>query len=181
MTEFTINSSVNKTTGFAPFELIYGHLPQMVTSIPSSEFIGVQDFTQKDLDNLQSAHDAILMNRIRQVIQANKHRLPDPPLEVGNLIYLSTKDLNLPRDEQRSSLPYLLVHMKFSRLMRIPLIIPLNSLQSWKNGESSQSSTFHGSHPMSLMMNHYFLGKWPRHTMILERIQKKSSRSMKMK
>ena len=98
MTEFAINSSVNKTTGFAPFELIYGHLPQMVTFIPPSEFTGVQDFTQKALDNLQSAHDTILINRVRQAIQANKHRSPDLLLKVGDLVYLSTKDLNLPKE-----------------------------------------------------------------------------------
>ena len=27
MVEFTINSSVNATTGYAPFELIYGYMP----------------------------------------------------------------------------------------------------------------------------------------------------------
>ena len=97
MTEFAINSSVSKTTGFAPFELIYGYMPQMVTKVPSSEFSGVQEFAQKALDNLQVTHDAILMSRIRQAIQANKHRSPDPVLKVGDLTYLSTKDLNLPK------------------------------------------------------------------------------------
>ncbi len=97
MTEFTINSSVNRTTGFAPFELVYGYMLQMMTNISSSEFSGVQDFTEMALDNLQSAHDAILMNHIRQVIQVNKHRSPDLTLKVGNLAYLSTKDLNLPK------------------------------------------------------------------------------------
>jgi len=105
MTEFVINSSVNKTTGFAPFELIYGHLPQMVTFIPPSEFTGVQDFAQKALDNLQSAHDAILINRVRQAIQVNKHRSPDLLLKVGDLIYLSTKDLNLPKGQTKKLTP----------------------------------------------------------------------------
>src|SRR5258708_21912227 len=105
MTEFAINSSVNKTTGFAPFELIYRHLLQMVMFIPSSEFTGVQDFAQKALDNLQSAHDVILMNHVRQVIQVNKHRLPDLLLKVGDLIYLSTKDLNLPKGQAKKLTP----------------------------------------------------------------------------
>ena len=97
MTEFAINSSVNRTTGFAPFELVYRYMPQMMMNVPSSEFSGVQDFAEMALDNLQSAHNAILMNRVRQAIQANKHRLPDPTLKVGDLAYLSTKDLNLPK------------------------------------------------------------------------------------
>src|SRR5258708_29481874 len=97
MTKFAINSSVSKTTGFAPFELVYGYMPQMVMKLPSSEFSGVQEFAQRALDNLQIAHDVILMNHIRQAIQANKHRLSDPMLKVGDLAYLSTKDLNLPK------------------------------------------------------------------------------------
>src|SRR5260221_13875021 len=105
MTEFAINSSVNRTTGFAPFELVYGYMPQMAKIIPPSEFSGVQDFTQKALDNLQSAHDMILMNHVRQAIQANKHRSPDPPLKVGDLAYLSTKDLNLPKGQAKKLTP----------------------------------------------------------------------------
>ena|SRR5258707_2821740 len=97
MTEFAINSSVNRTTGFAPFELVYGYMLQMMMNIPSSEFSGVQDFAEMALDNLQSAHDVILMNHVRQVIQANKHRSPDLTLKASDLTYLSTKDLNLPK------------------------------------------------------------------------------------
>ena len=105
MTEFTINSSVNRTTGFAPFELVYGYMLQMMMNVPSSEFSGVRDFTEMALDNLQSAHDAILMNRVRQVIQVNKHRLPDLTLKVGDLAYLSTKDLNLPKGQVKKLTP----------------------------------------------------------------------------
>src|SRR5258708_18541357 len=105
MTKFAINSSVSRTTGFAPFELIYGYMPQMVTNIPSSTLSGVQEFAQKGLDNLQIAHDAILMNHIRQVIQANKHRSADLMLKVGDLAYLSTKDLNLPKGQAKKLTP----------------------------------------------------------------------------
>src|SRR5258708_26698864 len=83
MTEFTINSSVNRTTGFAPFELVYGYMLQMMMNIPPSEFSGVQDFAEMALDNLQSAHNTILMNCVRQAIQANKQRSPDPTLKVS--------------------------------------------------------------------------------------------------
>ncbi|SRR5258708_1140144 len=98
MMEFAINSSVNKATGFTPFELTYGYLPHMTTSIPLlSNFAGVQEFTQQALDNIQSAHNMIIMSHIKQSIQANKHRSPYTPLEVGKYVYLSTKDLNLPK------------------------------------------------------------------------------------
>jgi hypothetical protein len=71
MVEFAINSSANKSTGFALFELIYGYLPQMTVSLLSSGLLGVQSFAQKALDNIQAAHDAIIKSRVEQAIQAN--------------------------------------------------------------------------------------------------------------
>src|SRR6266850_1190423 len=73
MTEFAINSSVNKSTGFAPFKLIYGYMPQMTLSIPTSEFKGMLEFAQRALENIQAAHDTIIMSRMWQTIQANRH------------------------------------------------------------------------------------------------------------
>ena len=73
MPEFAINSSVNKLTGFAPFKLVYGYMPQMILSIPKSEYNGVYEFAQRALDNIQSTHDAIIISCMWQTIQANKH------------------------------------------------------------------------------------------------------------
>ena len=97
MTEFAINSSVNKSMGFAPFELIYGYLPYMTLSIPASEYKGVQEFAQQALYNLQATHDAIIMSHVKQTIQLNKHRSQELIIKEGDLIYLSTKELKLPK------------------------------------------------------------------------------------
>ena len=72
MTEFAINSSVNKSTGFAPFELTYRYILQMMLSIPTSEFKGVHKFAQRAIDNLQAAHNAIIMSHVWQTMQSNK-------------------------------------------------------------------------------------------------------------
>lgn len=37
MVEFAINSSISKSTGFAPFELNYGHMPRMIQSAPGED------------------------------------------------------------------------------------------------------------------------------------------------
>src|SRR5258708_4781342 len=74
MTEFTLNSSPNKSTGYAPFELIYGHMPQMAITLPPTNLPGVEAFTQCALDHLQGAHDMIIKSCIDQLILANKHR-----------------------------------------------------------------------------------------------------------
>jgi hypothetical protein len=47
MAEFVINVSLNALTGFAPFELIYGHMPKMCLTTPPLEYPGVNNFTQK--------------------------------------------------------------------------------------------------------------------------------------
>ena len=97
MAEFVINASSNTSTGFAPFELIYGHMPKMCLTAPPSDYPGVNDFTQKARDNLMAAHDTIIHNHAAQTIQANKKRCPDPPLKKGELAYLSMDKLNLPK------------------------------------------------------------------------------------
>src|SRR6266581_3592721 len=97
MAEFTINASSNTSTGFAPFELIYGHMPKMCLTAPPLDYLGVNDFAQKVRDNLMVAHDAIIHNHAAQTIQANKKRCLDPPLKKGKLAYLSMDKLNLPK------------------------------------------------------------------------------------
>jgi len=74
MTEFALNSSTNKSMGYAPFELIYGHMPQMAITLPPTNLPGVEAFAQHALDHLQGTHDAILKSCIDQLILANKHQ-----------------------------------------------------------------------------------------------------------
>src|SRR6266705_1474320 len=105
MAEFTINASTNASTGYTPFELVYGFMLRMTMEIPPSDYPGVVDFTNKVKGNLQRAHDMIIHNRIQQTIQVNKRRCPDPPLEKGELAYLSTDKLNLPKGRAGKLMP----------------------------------------------------------------------------
>ena len=53
MAQFTINSSVIATTGYAPFELNYGYMPQSGQHISmNTMFKGVKHFTKQALWNL---------------------------------------------------------------------------------------------------------------------------------
>jgi hypothetical protein len=98
MTEFTINSSVSTSMGFAPFELMYGYLPWIIQSVGESSFTRVQDFTDDMQDMVTHAHKAIITLHINQTHQANQQwRGDDPLLEVGRKAYLSTENLNLPK------------------------------------------------------------------------------------
>jgi hypothetical protein len=51
------------------------------------------------------AHDAIIEARIHSTYQANKHRSEEKPFEVGDLAYLSTANLNLPKRRARKLAP----------------------------------------------------------------------------
>ena len=98
MVEFAINSSVNATTGYAPFKLNYRYMPQSEQHISTdTTFKGVKQFTQQALWNLMDAHDTILEHRIGQMHYSNKHCQPGIKYQINDLVYLSTKNITLPK------------------------------------------------------------------------------------
>jgi hypothetical protein len=106
MTEFAINSSISASTGFAPFELNYGYLPRIsnVIDVPT-DLPGVKDFVNKALANIVLAHNNIIEARIHATVQANKGHSEEIPYDIGDKVYLSTKNLNLPKERARKLSP----------------------------------------------------------------------------
>ena len=95
MVEFTINSSINATTGYAPFELNYGYMPRSGQHISiDTMFKGVKQFAQQAVWNLMDVHDTILEHRIEQTHYSNKCRQPGIKYQINDLVYLSTKNFN---------------------------------------------------------------------------------------
>ena len=106
MVEFAMNSNVSSTTGFAPFELSQGYMPR--TGIPTmvdTHFRGVKQFAEQARSNLLAAHDVILENRISQSFHTNKKRRVDPDYKRDDFVYLSTKNLALPKGRARKLVP----------------------------------------------------------------------------
>lgn len=102
MTEFAVNSAISSTMGFTPFELNIGYMPRMIHDLPStSPFRGVDDFVKQAVANLDMAHDAMIASHVRQTTQANRHRQDGTSYRVGELVYLSTKNLALPKGRAR--------------------------------------------------------------------------------
>ena len=96
--EFAINSSINKSTGFAPFELTYGYIPQTIQSVGKSQYASVLDYAENARDMIIQAHDALIASRVEQTHYANsRHRIDEVKLEKGQKAYLSTENLNLPK------------------------------------------------------------------------------------
>ena len=118
MAEFAINSSVNATTGYAPFELNYEYMPRSGQHISmNTTFKGVKQFAQQALWNLIDAHDAILEHRVMQKHYSNKHRRPGVIYHENDMVYLSTKNLALPKGWARKLMPRFLGPYKVLKAM----------------------------------------------------------------
>ena len=104
--EFALNSSVCASTGYMPFKLTYGYIPQTIQSVGETIYIGVQDFANSARDMVIRAHNALIAARVEQTHQANQRRQGDDPrLVVGNKAYLSMENLNLPKVRARKLMP----------------------------------------------------------------------------
>ena len=107
LVEFAINSSISGTTGYAPFELAGGYMPSMIKEIRNDQSFaqGVKSFANTALMSLADAHDAIIEARTFQTERSNKRRRDEPKIAVGDSVYLSTKNLNLPKNRARKLCP----------------------------------------------------------------------------
>ena len=106
MAEFTINRSVNATTGYAPFKLNYSCMPRSGQHISTNTtFKAVKQFSQQVLWNLIDTHDAILEHRVMQMHYSNKHWKPGVIYHENDMVYLSTRNLALPKGWARKLMP----------------------------------------------------------------------------
>jgi len=104
--EFALNSSVNSSSKFAPFELNYGWMPTMMTGIKQdTPYAGVKQFAERAIQNLDEAHDALIESRVIQTYHANKLRREEPIIKIGSKVFLSTKNLTLPPGRARKLVP----------------------------------------------------------------------------
>ncbi|TFY51530.1 hypothetical protein EVJ58_g10514 [Rhodofomes roseus] len=104
--EFAINLARSESTGYAPFFLNTGRMPRpMIWNNPSTdEYPAVRAYVQRVKYALMAAHDSIIAARVKQTRNANRHRRPAPFVQ-GDLVYLSTKNLSLPRGLARKLIP----------------------------------------------------------------------------
>lgn len=150
MAEFAINISVSSATGFAPFELNGGYLPTMIkeSRLDSPIPKGVRAFAEQALVNLAEAHDAIIEARVFQTLNANRKRGEDPVLGAGDLVYLSTKNLNLPRNRARKLCP------KFIGPYKVAKANPKNSNYTLELPTALAKRGIHPTFHISLLRPH---------------------------
>jgi hypothetical protein len=89
-----------------PFELNSGYMPRIgIPMATDTKFTGVRQFAQQARANLLAAHDAIIESRVSQMFQANKKRRASPEYWRGDQVYLSMKNLTLPKGRARKLVP----------------------------------------------------------------------------
>ena len=115
--EFAMNSSRSSTTGFSPFQLNYGRNPSPMIWKGSEEFPGVQRFAEKMKLAIMSAHDSIIAAQIVHTVQANRKRSPTD-YKVGDLVYLSTKNISLPKGRARKLAPKFLGPFEITKVLK---------------------------------------------------------------
>jgi hypothetical protein len=115
--EFAMNSARSSTTGFTPFYLNYGRNPSLMLWKSEEVYPGVQQFAENVKDAVMSAHDAIIASRILSTNQANKKCAPATYKE-GDLVYLSTKNISMPKGRARKLAPKYLGPFPITRVLK---------------------------------------------------------------
>jgi len=93
--------------GFTPFELDGTYMPRMIRQLPESNTAppGIRTFAQQALQNLAAAHDTIIMSCVVQRHYSNACRHQEPTIKEGDLVYLATKNLSLPKGQASKLMP----------------------------------------------------------------------------
>ena len=104
--EFAINLARSDSTGYSPFFLNTGRMPRPMiwNNAALDEYPGVRVYAQKVKHAIMSAHDSIIAARVKQTKDANKRRRPSP-FSKGDLVYVSTKNMSLPKGLARKLIP----------------------------------------------------------------------------
>src|SRR6202790_3052198 len=107
MTKFAINSNTSSSARFAPFELNCGYMPTIIKGITPFKNTkpGIKRFINQAINNLEMAHDAIIQSHVSQTQHANCRQRKENPFAVGDKAYLSTENLNLPKNRSRKLMP----------------------------------------------------------------------------
>jgi len=104
--EFAINSARSESTGFSPFFINSGMMPRAMIwdNATKDEYPSIRNFALQKKLAIMSAHDSILVARVKQTRDANRKRQP-APFEENDLVYVSTKNITFPKKLARKLIP----------------------------------------------------------------------------
>lgn len=93
---FSIMNTVNKSTGYSPFQLKCGRSPRILPPLidvppkPSKEHISARQVISRIAQDMADAKDNLMVAKIAQAHHANQHRRDDTDFHVGDYVMLST-------------------------------------------------------------------------------------------
>jgi hypothetical protein len=106
LVEFAMNSVNNESTGFGPFKTNYGWMPRIIRGVSFElERPGIKQFIQEITNTLDKTFDRLLIQRTCQAIKANCHHREGQSFKEGDLMLLSTENLNMPKGRARKLCP----------------------------------------------------------------------------
>ena len=91
--------------------------------------------------NLLDAHNAILEHRIEQAHYSNKCCKPGIEYQINDLVYLSTKNLTLPKHRAQKLMPKFIGPYKILKAMNDSLNVTIELSQEFKDRKNNP--TFH--------------------------------------
>jgi hypothetical protein len=91
---FAIRNTINKSTGFSPFQLHTGRSPRLIPPISTTERragdMDVHELIQQINTDVAEAKDNLMLAKIFQADQANRKRGPEDVYKEDDLVMLST-------------------------------------------------------------------------------------------
>ncbi|EEB91858.1 hypothetical protein MPER_09718 [Moniliophthora perniciosa FA553] len=92
-------NTVNASTGFSGFQLRLGRSPRVIPPLAGNDLEGLGDgelsaaqvIETLRIDTME-AQDSLIKAKVSQAHHINKHRAPDPAFDVGDKVWLSTKN-----------------------------------------------------------------------------------------
>ncbi|KAK3553382.1 hypothetical protein QTP70_003555 [Hemibagrus guttatus] len=94
--EYAQNSLMHSSTGLTPFQCVLGYQPPLFPwSGEPSSVPAVKEWYRRSQEVWERAHVWLQRAVRRQRIQADLHRRPHPAYQVGQMVWLSTRNLRL--------------------------------------------------------------------------------------
>ncbi|KAK3516722.1 hypothetical protein QTP70_022517 [Hemibagrus guttatus] len=129
----------HSSTGLTPFQCVLGYQPPLFPwSGEPSSVPAVEEWYRLSQEVWERAHVRLQRAVRRQRIQADRHRCPHPAYQVGQRVWLSTRNLRL-------KLPCRKLSPKFIGLFEIILQVNLVAYRLWLPASYRICPTFHAS------------------------------------
>ena len=139
LAEFAYNHAVQASTGFSPFQLMYGENPctpleRMLPTVHKSP--QVKQLLDKLRQTLETARSTLQAAQDSQAQQLAQRRTPPPALTVGMQVALSTEHLKLPGKTVRKLREKWIGPVPITRVLANGNAVELNLPPRWKVSKS---------------------------------------------